>query len=124
MKTFFNITIKGIGEPLTIKVQSTKLRKFDQSSKYGFYRLSKKIEAGFYHVSVVLALTYSVELGGTIEKHFKQKRYAIHQVHHEVYVLDRYGMYHCQPQSLCSVSVEIEEQDVQPCSCTISTDNR
>ena len=124
MKTFFNITIKGIGEPLTIKVQSTKLRKLDQSSKYGFYRLGKKIESGFYHINVVLALTYSVELGGTVEKHFRQKRYAIHQVHHEVYVLDRYGMYHCQPQSLCSVSVEIEEQDVQPCSCTISTDNR
>lgn len=124
MKTFFNIIIEGIGEPLTIKVQSTKLRKFNQSSKYGFYRLSKKIEASYYHIEVVLALTYSVELGGTIIKPIKQKRYALHQVHHEVYVLDRYGMYHCQAQSLCSVRVEIEEQDVQPCSCTISTDNR
>lgn len=124
MKTFFNITIEGIGDPLTIKVQSTKLRKFDQNSKYGFYRLSKKIEAGFYHIDIVLGLTYCIELGGTIIKPYKQRRYTIHQVHHEVYLLDRYDMYHCQPQSLCSVSVEIEEQDVQPCSCTISTDNR
>lgn len=124
MKTFFNITIEGVGEPLTIKVQSTKLRKFDQNSRYGFYRIPKKIEVGFYHINVVLALTYYIELGGTIEKHLKQKRYTIYQVHHEVYTLDRYGMYHCQPQSLCSVSVEIEEQDVLPCSCIISTDNR
>lgn len=124
MKTFFNITIEGIGEPTTINVQSTKLRKFDQSSKYGFYRLRKMIEVDCYRISVVLALTHSVELGGFIGKHFKQKRYTIHQVHHEVYILDRNGIYHNQPQSLCSVRVEIDEQDVQPCLCTISTENR
>ena len=124
MKTFFNITIEGLGDTQTFRVQSTKLRKFDQSAKYGFYRLKRKLQINNYHVSIVLALTYSIELGGVVEKPIKQRRYTIHQVHHEVYTLDKEGMYINLSPTLCSVRVELEEENVIPCSCTLSVDNR
>lgn len=124
MKTFFNITIEGLGDTQTFRVQSTKLRKFDESAKYGFYRLKKKIQVGNYYIGVVLALTYDVELGGIVGKLIRQRRYTIHQVHHEVYTLNREGMYINQSPTLCSVSVELEEQGVELCNCTIYVDVR
>lgn len=124
MKTFFNITIEGIGKPQVFRIQSTKLRKFDQSARYGFYRLQKILKVEDYHVSIVLALTYSVELGGVVSRTFKQRRYQVHQVHYELYTLDKNGMYVNQYPTLCSVSVTLDEQDVMPCNCTISVGNR
>lgn len=124
MKTFFNITIEGLGDTQTFRIQSTKLHKFDQNAKFGFYRTKKKLQIDFYHVSIVLALTYSIELGGIVGKPIKQRRYAIHQVHHEVYTLNKGGMYVNQPPTLCSVNVELEEENVIPCHCTLSVDNK
>lgn len=122
MKTFFNITIKGLGDTQTFRVQSTKLRKIDESAKYGFYRLKKKLKIGDYFINIVLALTYDIELGGVVEKLFVQRRYTVHQIHHEIYTLNSYGMYVNQPQKLCSVKVELEEVDVIPCNCTLFVD--
>lgn len=124
MKTFFNITIEGIGKPQVFRVQSTQLRKFDQSDKYGFYRLQRMLQIEDYYVNVVLALTYSVELGGIISKVHKQRRYQVHQVHHELYAICPNGMYINLSPTLCSVSVTIDEQDVIPCNCIISVDQR
>lgn len=124
MKTFFNITIEGLGDTQTFRVQSTKLRKFNENAKYGFYRLKQKLQIDYYYVSIVLALTYSVELGGTIGNPIKQRRYNIHQMHHEVYTLNKAGMYVNQPPTLCSASVELEEENVMPCFCTLSIENR
>ena len=124
MKTFFNITIEGLGDTQTFRVQSTKLRKFDKSAKYGFYRLKKKIQVGNYYIDVVLALTRDVELGGIVGKLIRQSRYTIHQVHHEVYTLSSEDMYINQSPTLCSVSVELEEQGVELCNCTIEVDVR
>lgn len=124
MKTFFNITIEGLGDTQIFRIQSTKLRKFDESAKYGFYRLEQKLQVDNYHVSIVLALTYSIELGGIVLKLIKQRRYTIHQIHHEVYTLNKEGKYINQPPTLCSVSVELEEENVIPCFCTLSVENR
>lgn len=124
MKTFFNITIEYKGDKQTFRVQSTKLHKFDQSAKYGFYRIKNKVQVDLYHVSIVIALTYSIELGSTAGKPIKQSRYTIHQVHHEVYTLNGEGMYVNQSPTLCSVSVELEEENVIPCHCTLSVDNK
>ena len=124
MKTFFNITIEGLGGTQTFRVQSTKLRKFDESTKYGFYRLKQKLQIDYYYINIVIALTYSIELGGIVQKPIKQRRYNIHQVHHEVYTLNKEGRYINQPQTLCNVSVELEEENIIPCFCTLSVDNR
>lgn len=124
MKTYFNITIEGLGDTQTFRVQSTKLRKFDESAMYGFYRLKNKLQVDNYYINIVFALTYSIELGGIVRKPIKLRRYNIHQVHHEVYTLNRGGMYVNQPPTLCSVSVELEEENVIPCFCTLSVENR
>lgn len=124
MKTFFNITIEYKGDKQTFRVQSTKLHKFDKNAKYGFYRLKKKLQINHYHVSVVIALTYDIELGGMVRKLIKQRRYTIHQVYHEVYTLNGEGMYVNQSPTLCSVNVELEEENVIPCNCTLSVDNK
>lgn len=124
MKTFFNITIEGLGDTQTFRVQSTRLRKFDESAKYGFYQLKQKLQVDYYYASIVLALTYSIELGGIVRKPIKQRRYTIHQIHHEVYTINNEGIYVNQPPTLCSVSVELDEENVIPCFCTLSVENR
>lgn len=124
MKTYFCITIKGMGEEQVFIIQSTLLRKFDQSDKYGFYRPKNKLLFHNYHISVALALTYNIEIGSIGSKVIKQRRYKIHQVHHEVYILSQEGIYVNQPRTLCSVCVNLVEEDVIPCDCTLSIENR
>lgn len=119
MNTFFNITIEGLGDTQTIRIKSTKLRKFYENAKYGFYRLPKKLQIGDYFIDIVLALTYDIELGGVVGRPIKQRRYTIHQIHHEVYTLSKEGMYINQQPTLCSVKLESEEVDFIQCNCTL-----
>lgn len=124
MRTFFMITIEGMGYTANLQIKHTQLHKVAEGTHVGFYEPKKPIVVADYQIRIWLALTYSVELGGTIIKPYKQRRYKLHFYSHEVYQLDGLGMLHNQPDSLFKVGISIEEQDVQPCSCTISTDNR
>lgn len=124
MKTFFDITVERLGITQTFRVQSTKLRKFDECAKYGFYRPKLKLQVGSYYISIVFALTYSIELGGMVGKPIKQRRYKIHQVYHEVYTLNKEGMYVNLPPTLYRVNAKLVEENVVPCSCTLSVDKR
>lgn len=63
MKTFFNITIEGLGDTQTFRIQSTKLRKFDQNAKYGFYRLKNTLNGeGMYVNQQQTLCSVNVEL--------------------------------------------------------------
>lgn len=124
MKTFFNIEIEGLGDPFSTRIQSTKFHCVDKRKGYGYYRTSRMIRIDNYHVDIVLALTYDVEMGGTITHPIKQKRYHLHAYYHTIYCEDYDGMLHSQPSSMGIVIVSIEEEDVQPCNCTISVGNK
>lgn len=124
MKTFFDIEITGLGEDTTIRLQSTKLRKAGENERYGVYIPKATITCNSYVVDIKLYLTYSVEMGGTIEKIKRQKRYTLHRFEYSLYQFDRNGMLHNQPNSLAKISVTMEEIDVEPFSCMISVFNR
>ena len=124
MKTFFKISINGMGNAENIRIQSTKLIKIAKSVTAGYYKPKKLIVVGGYQIDIILALSYIVELGGTVTRPIKQRRYKLHKFVHEVHLIDCHGMLHNQRATLFDVSISIEEEDVQPCSCIISVDNK
>ena len=124
MKTFFNITISGLGDEFTTRVQSTKLRKVDEYALCGIYAMRNNIVIDNYLVELKLMLSYSIEIGGTVGKVIKQRRYTLHGICYDIYSTDTNGMWHNQPKSLADISVDMEEVDVQPCTCTISVSNK
>lgn len=124
MKTFFNIAIDINGEHVVYKIKNTKLKKHSETREYGVYIANCDILPSKFRIRVYTYATYNVELGGTIARHFKQRRYTLHGYNYEVWQFDEMGMLHNQPKGLASVSITLEESDVLPCNCTIKFNKR
>ena len=123
MKTFFNITIDGLGDRIEKRIQSTKLLKVAKNSVHAFYTPKEAIFTDNYRVNIQLAMTFNIEMGGTVVKPIKQKRFNLHRFEYELYEIDKFGLYHNVTSDLINVEVYIEEVDVVPCECVISQNN-
>lgn len=123
MKTFFNITIDGLGDRIEKRIQSTKLLKVRKNSVHAFYTPKEAIFTDSYRISIQLAMTYNIEMGGTVIKPIKQKRFNLHRFEYELYEIDKFGMYHNAPSELINVGVNTEEVDVVPCEYIVSQNN-
>lgn len=124
MKTFFNISIDGLGKNYTIRIQSTGLRKMKESATFGVYQPKEVIKVGNFFIYINLYLTYSIELGGTVTEVFKQRRYNMLGFNYELYTEREDGFLRNIKQSWAQIKITIEEVDIRPCTCTISTDNK
>lgn len=124
MKTFFNIDINIDGEHVVYKIKNTKLKKHSETRNYGVYIVNCDILPRDYRVRVIIYATYNVEMGGTVKKPIRQRRYTLYGYDYEVWQFDEKGMLHNQPRSLADVTVTLEESDVIPCMCTIKFNQR
>lgn len=124
MKTFFNIEINIDGEHVVYKIKNTKLKKHSETRSYGVYIVNCDILPRDFRVRVYIHATYNVEMGGTVTKPIKQRRYTLRGYNYEVWQFDSKGMLHNQPKGLASVTVTLEESDVLPCNCTIKVNQR
>lgn len=124
MKTFFCIEIDIDGEHVVYKIKNTRLKKHSETRNYGVYIVNCDIMPRDFRVRVYIYATYNVEMGGTVIKPIKQRRYTLHGYKYEVWQFDKNGMLHNQPKSLAKVNVTMEESDVLPCKCTIKFNQR
>lgn len=121
MKTFFKIQIKANGENREFKVQSTKLKKLNQTKLHGIYIPKMTLLVSCYEIDLFLHLTHRVELCGTCGKPIKQKRYTLHGYNHEVYIKTHDNMLMNVYSEIASVVVTLEEQDILEDGVTIQT---
>lgn len=112
MKTFFEITIECNGQRESVRVRSTKLRKYSETKTCGVYTPKLTIIVSIYEVDVYLYLTHRVELCGTCGKPTKQKRYTIHKYEHEVYMITDSGLLINTFPEMATVSVSLIEEHV------------
>lgn len=120
MKTFFEIQIKANGEIREFKVQSTKLKKLDQTKLQGIYTPKLTLSVSCYEIDLFLYLTHRVELCGTCGKPVKQKRYTLHSYNHEVYLKTHDNMLMNVYSEIASVVVTIKEQGALEDGVTIN----
>lgn len=121
MKTFFKIQIKANGEVREFKVQSTKLKKLDQTRSHGIYTPKLTLFVSCYEIDLFLHLTHRVELCGTCGNPIKQKRYTLHGYNHEVYIMTHDNMLMNVYSEIASVVVTLEEKDILEDGVTIKT---
>lgn len=124
MKTFFNIDINIDGEQVAYRIKNTKLKKHSETRNYGVYIVNCDILPRDFRVRVYIYATYNVEMGGTITKLIRQRRYTLHGYNYEVWQFDKKGMLHNQPKNLACVTVTLDESDIITCTCTIKVNQR
>lgn len=112
MKTFFKITIECNGQRESLRVQSTKLRKFYETRTCGIYMPKLTIIVSIYQIDVYLYLTHRIELCGTCGKPTKQRRYCLHKFEHEVYLITDSGLLIKTFPEMAKVSVSMVENGV------------
>ena len=112
MKTFFEITIECNGQRESVRVQSTKLRKYSETKMCGVYTPKLTIIVSIYEIDIYLYLTHRVELCGTCGKPTKQKRYTLHKYEHEVYLMTDSGLLINTFPEMAKVSISTTEEQV------------
>ena len=124
MKTFFMIQIKANGEIREFKVQSTKLKKLNQTKLHGIYTPKLTLFVSCYEIDLFLYLTHRVEMCGTCGKPAKQKRYTLHKYEHKVYLVTASGLLMNTFPDIACVVVSMTEEGVFQDGVTIKENIR
>lgn len=124
MKTFFEIQIKCNGQCETLRIKSTKLRKYSETKTCGVYTPKMTIIVSIYEIDIYLYLTHRVEMCGTCGKPVKQKRYTLHKYDHEVYLATDSGLLMNTFPDIASVVVTMTEEGVLEDGVTIQENIR